>query len=213
VTFQYNQGTSHSQTSGLGIGVSGYGVDAGYDGSGTNASTATRTEGYAHHKGNAAFRTLFKVGQFRGLCIGPQGVPIHHQKQHGKCPSTYKNDLGQMYWVHKCFWMVASIGWFGGTSTTVPSKAPATPSVNCAPHEPNSNYNGDLGTAEQWSAGFELGLSTGIKGVKLKASFNSSAQTGYDVNARMYFHFGSHGGHLCGTNASESSAAVLVERR
>jgi hypothetical protein len=47
--------------------------------------------------------------------------------------------------------------------------------------------------------------------VNLKASFNGSAQTGYDANAVMYFQFG-HAGVLCGTNKAPSKAAILVQR-
>jgi hypothetical protein len=213
VGFEYDQGTSHSQTSALGVGLSGYGVDAGYNSAGTHDSTATRSEGYSNQPGNAWFRTLFKVGQFRGMCLGPHGDSnIPHQKQHGKCPRKFTNDLGMVFYVHKCFWKLASTGWFGGTSTVVPSRAPRTPSKNCAPHEPNSSYDSDLGTAVQWSSGFDMGASLGVKDASLKASFNGSAQTGYDTNARMNFHFGRNGGNLCGTSGSEASAAILVAR-
>jgi len=146
------------------------------------------------------------------MCFGPQGDSnIPHEKQHGKCPRTFTNDLHMVFYVHKCFWLVHSTGWFGGTSHVVPRRAPGTPAINCAPHEANSHYDDDLGVAVQWSGGFELGASLGIKGVNLKATFNGTAQTGYDTNARMNFHF-RHMGYLCGTNGSEASAAILVER-
>lgn len=57
-----------------------------------------------------------------------------------------------------------------------------------------------------------MGAALGVKGANLKASFNGSAQTGYDTNARMNFHFARHRGYLCGTNDSETGAAILVER-
>jgi hypothetical protein len=211
VGFDYDQGASHTQASALGIGLSGYGVDAGYNGDGSQASSADRSEGFANEPGNAWFRTLFKVEQYRGMCYAPLGAShIPHEKQHGECPRTYKDTFGNVYQVHKCFWAVGSTGWFGGTSHVVPRRAPRTPAKYCAPHEANSKFDDDLGTAVQWSGGFEMGVSFGIKGVNLKASFNGSAQTGYDANARMNFNFGRYGGNLCGTNASEATAAILV---
>jgi hypothetical protein len=63
----------------------------------------------------------------------------------------------------------------------------------------------------QWSSGFELGASLGLKGANGKVSFNGSAQTGYDTNAVVYYHFG-HAGWLCGTNGSPATAAILVQR-
>jgi hypothetical protein len=67
------------------------------------------------------------------------------------------------------------------------------------------------GTAVQWSSGFELGAALGVKGVNLKASFNGSAQTGYDANALMHFQF-RRAGSICGTNKPPSEAAILVGR-
>lgn len=46
----------------------------------------------------------------------------------------------------------------------------------------------------------------------MNGSFNGSAQTGYDTDAFMQFQFGHHGGYLCGTNATEAKAAMLVQR-
>lgn len=213
MTFEYDQGRSHTQASGLGVGLSGYGIDAGYNAQGTNVSSATRSEGYANEYGSSWFRTLFRVGQYRGECYAPNGAThITHLKQHGYCPLKFYG-VGGPYKVHKCFWAVASRGWFGGTSTKFPKHAPPTSPLNCAPHEPNSHYNDDLGTAVDWSSGFKLGASADIKNATLKAKFNGSAQTGYDVNAKMYFHFGRYGGELCGTNGSEATAAILVEGR
>jgi hypothetical protein len=117
-----------------------------------------------------------------------------------------------VFHVHKCFWMVHSTGWFGGATTLRPRQAPRTPGKFCAKHERGSHFDGDFGTAVRWSSGFELGAALGVKGVNLKASFNGSAQTGYDANAVMDFHFPYHKGFLCGTNASEAHAAILVQR-
>ena len=66
--------------------------------------------------------------------------------------------------------------------------------------------------AIRWSAGFEIGGSTAIKGVTLKASFGSTAQTGYDANDQMIFTFG-HTGYICGTNRIRSGAPVLPAPR
>ncbi|HVB41748.1 MAG TPA: hypothetical protein VNF47_03440 [Streptosporangiaceae bacterium] len=206
VNFEYNQGTAHTQASELGLGVSAYGFEAGYKNAGSHVSTANRTEGFAKARGNAWFRTLFSTGLFRGVCFGRTGIPVPRVRQHGQCPRKYLEA-----YVHKCLWLVKSTGWFGGTSTVQPRRIPRTSARYCAPHEANSHYDGDLGTAVQWSGGFDLGVALNIKGVNLKAGFNGSAQTGYDVNARMYFNFG-HKGYLCGTNRSEASAAILVQR-
>jgi hypothetical protein len=102
--------------------------------------------------------------------------------------------------------MIHSTGWFGGQGTLHPKKAPRTPRKFCAPHVPNGHFDGDLGSAVKWSHGFALGAALGIKGASLKAGFNGSAHTGYDVNARMYFQFHQHG-YLCGTNGSEATAS------
>jgi len=96
-------------------------------------------------------------------------------------------------------------------TTVQPRHAPRTPGGNCAQQQKGSHFDGDFGTAVQWSSGFELGAALGIKGVNLKASFSGSAQTGYDANAVMYFQFG-HAGWICGTNASPATAAILVAR-
>jgi hypothetical protein len=131
--------------------------------------------------------------------------------RHGKCPRKFTNQQNVVFYVHKCFWMVRSTGWFGGATTLVPRQAPRTPAGNCAQQEAGSHFGGDFGKAVQWSSGFELGAALGVKGVNLKASFNGSAQTGYDANAVMDFHF-HRKGFLCGTNGSEATAAILVQR-
>jgi len=206
LTFKYTEGSGHSQDSALGAGISGYGFDAGYTSAGSHESTVTNAEGYAPEHGNTWFRTLFQTGQFRGMCIGLAGTNVHRKHQHGKCPKKVGHAP-----VHKCLWMIHSRGWFGGQSTLHPKKAPRTPGVNCAPHDPGDKFDGDHGSAIKWSHGFELGAALDIKGVNLKASFNGSAHTGYDTNAVMSFRF-HRKGFLCGTNASEATAAILVQR-
>jgi hypothetical protein len=206
LTFEYTEGSSHAQDSAMGAGISGYGFNAGYTSAGTHASTATNAEGYAPEHGNTWFRTLFKTGQFRGMCIGIAGTNVHRVRQHGQCPRK----VGRAP-VHKCLWMIHSQGWFGGQSTLHPKKAPHTSRKFCAPHDPGDKFDGDHGSAVEWSQGFELGAALGIKGASLKASFNGSAHTGYDANAVMSFRF-HHKGLLCGTNGSEATAAILVQR-
>jgi hypothetical protein len=211
VNFEYNQGASHTQTSELGLGISGYGAEAGYNGAGSDASTATAGEGFANSFANAWFRTEFSTGLYRGICYGPprdSNIPYVHQ--HGRCPRKFVSH-GVVFYVHKCFWLVRSTGWIGGATTVQPRKAPRTPRRYCVQHERGSNFHSDFGTAVQWSSGFSLGAALGVKGVNLKASFNGTAQTGYDTNAVMYFHFG-HSGLLCGTNGFEATAAILVQR-
>jgi hypothetical protein len=206
LTFKYTQGASHSQDSALGVGLSGYGFNAGYTSAGAHASTVTHDEGYPRVHGNAWFRTLFRTGQYRGMCIGRAGTNVHRVRQHGRCPKKVGHAP-----VHKCLWMIHSRGWFGGQSTLHPRKAPRTPGVNCAPHQTSTFFDGDYGSAVKWSHGFELGAALGIKGASLKAGFNGSAHTGYDANALMYFRFHQKG-FLCGTNGSEATAAILVQR-
>jgi len=211
VSFSYTEGSSHTQASELGLGISGYGVEAGYQGAGSDASTATRTEGFPDEHGNAWFRTEFSTGQFRGICYGPpndSNIPYVHQ--HGACPRKFTSHTF-VFHVHKCFWMVHSTGWFGGATILHPRQAPRTPARFCAPQEVGTHFDTTTGTAVQWSSGFELGAALGVKGVNLKASFNGSAQTGYDANAVMHFQF-SHAGFICGTNKPPAHAAILVMR-
>jgi len=206
VNFDYTQGSSHTQTSTLGIGISGYGIDAGYSGYGTNTSTASRSAGFPNSSSNAWFRTEFSTALFRGSCYGLPYQKVPRVKQHGSCPTKY-----YVSYVHKCIWMVESTGWFGGTNTQHPSQTPSTPEANCAPYEAGSHYDGDFGKAAEWSTGFSIGAAVGIKGVNLKANFSSSTQTGYDTNAVMYYHF-NKAGYLCGTNGGPATAAILVQR-
>jgi hypothetical protein len=53
--------------------------------------------------------------------------------------------------------------------------------------------------------------STRHQGLNLHADFGSTAHTGYDTDAVMYFHF-AHNTWLCGTNGSEAKAAILESR-
>lgn len=80
--FEYNKTASEDQTSTLGLGISGYGFDAGYNSSGTSTSTATGSEDYPNEPSNTWFRTMFSVGQFRAVCYG-LGKHVPYQKQHG----------------------------------------------------------------------------------------------------------------------------------
>jgi hypothetical protein len=206
VTFDYTKGMSHSRATSLGVGLSGYGADAGYKGTGTHESTAARSEGFPAETENTWFRTEFKTGQFRGICYGHTGVKVPRVKQHSPCPAAYEES-----YVHKCLWLIKSIGWFGGSTVQHPKIIPYTPSGHCAPHVKGSHFSGDYGKAVKWDSGFELAASLDIKTVNLKSDFNSSAQTGYDTNAVMYYHF-KQSGFLCGTNAPEATAAILVAR-
>jgi hypothetical protein len=211
VSFSYTEGSNHSQSTSLGVAISGYGVDAGYNAEGAHSSTAHRSASFPSRGGNALFETQFNTGQYRGICYGPENDNnIPFQKQHGKCPHTIKMH-GIKYWVHKCFWMVHSRGWFGGTNIVQPRHAPSTPAPDCASYLKNSNFNNDTGTAVEWTHGWNLGASLGIKGASGKADFNGSAQTGYDTDALMVYHFG-HAGWLCGTNGDNDTAAQLVQR-
>jgi hypothetical protein len=206
VNFSYTQGSSRKQTSTLGLGISSYGLSAGFSGYGTNTSTASRSAGFPNSASNAWFRTEFSTGLFRGSCYGLPYQKVPRVKQHGACPTKY-----YVSYVHKCIWMVESTGWFGGANTQHPAKAPSTPAGNCAPYEKGSHYDGDFGKAQEWSSGFSIGAAVGIKGVNLKADFSSSTQTGYDTNAVMYYHF-AKAGYLCGTNGGPATAAILVQR-
>lgn len=220
VNFQYNLGSGHTQASSLGVGLSGYGLDAGYSSSGAKTSTATRTEGYHNSHQNAWFRTEFKVNRYRGLCYEVDAntkVPRVNQHPKNACPRKWlppgdPNVPGNYHYIHKCYWLVASAGWFGGSTQVHPRSVPATPAGNCAIHQAGDHFNNDFGSAIEWSNGFTIGAAIGIKGVNLKADFGSTAHTGYDINAVMYFKFNQRS-RLCGTNGSEATAAILVVRR
>jgi hypothetical protein len=211
MSFEYTESGSRMQSTSLGVGISGYGVDAGYNGAGSHSSTASDTEGYPNEHGNSWFLTEFSTGQFRGICHGPANdTNVTRVRQHGQCLRTYV-DFGVTYYVHKCIWMIHSRGWFGGATITHPKAIPGTPARWCAPQEAGTFFDTTHGAAIQWSNGWELGAALGVKGANLKASFNGTAQTGYDANALMHFQF-QHTGFICGTNKAPAKAALLVMR-
>jgi hypothetical protein len=206
VTFDYNLGSNRSQASSLGIGISGYGLSAGYSTNGAKTSTGSFTEGYHNSRKNAWFRTEFNTAQYRAECYGIPSTPVPVKKQHGACPKKHDES-----YVHMCLWRVSSTTWFGGSNQQHPSYTPPAPAKFCAPHQPGDHFNNDLGSAVEWSNGFTIGAAIDIKGVNLKADFGSTAHTGYDTNAQMYFHF-ARNTWLCGTNGSEAKAAILEAR-
>jgi hypothetical protein len=206
VKFEYTQGSSHTQTSSLGVGISGYGIDAGYSSSGTRTSTAKRSEGFPRVYRSTLFRTEFSTAEYRGECYGIPNVSVPRKKQHSSCPKKHDES-----YVHMCLWMVASTSWFGGATMVHPKGVWATPAKNCAKQQKGTSFNTDYGTAVDWSREFQLGAALHIKGINLKASFSSTAQTGYDSNALLDYKYGQTG-YICGTNGPPSSAAVLVQR-
>ncbi len=114
VGFNYAQGMNSSQSTTLGIAISGYGFDAGYNSAGTHSSTARASEGFPTQHENSLFRTYFSTAQFRGICYGPSGdtnIPFQHQ--HGQCPHNFSQH-GETFYVHKCFWLIHDTGWSGG---------------------------------------------------------------------------------------------------
>jgi hypothetical protein len=141
----------------------------------------------------------------------PNDSNIPRKKQHGKCPRTFTNSLNQVFYVYKCLWAIKSTGWFAGATEVHPKAIPQTPSKFCAVQGSNTTFKTSTEKAIQWSNGFEIGAALGIKGVNLKATFNSSAQTGYDSNALVQFHF-KNAGFACGTDADAPQAAVVVMR-
>jgi hypothetical protein len=208
LSFKYTQGSSHSQGSTLGVGMSGAGFNVGYTSQGTHESTADSTTGFASERRGALFRTEFNTEQLRTMCIGLPYQKVPHERQQGQCPKKY-----HVAYVHKCIWEIAPSTHFASASAVAGTPAPNTPAQYCGSFQPHDSYGRDRGTAIRWSAGFELGVALGIKGVSAKASFNSSAQTGYDGNDYMYFQFNSrHVTWLCGTNRSADYAAQLVAR-
>lgn len=212
VQFDYNRAGSHSQASTLGIGLSGYGIDAGYTSSGSNVSTATQEVDYPKEPRNTWFRTEFSVTQYRGMCVVNPFQTVPHKKQKGRCPRTWTNSNGGKDHVYKCIWAVKSTGWFGPSGSMVhPRRAPSTPGKFCGQVQAGISVKTSQEKAIQWSSGFEIGASAGIKGVNLKASFGSTAQTGYDTNDQMIFTF-KHNGWICGTNHKPALAALLVMR-
>jgi hypothetical protein len=205
--FEYTQASSHEQTSTLGVGLSGYGLDAGYSTKGSSTSTARRSEGFPPEFTNAFNWTQFNVGEYRAGCACPaHDSSCHHLKQHSPCPQTWAGSV-----VHHCVWAVHSIGWSGGATVTHPAAAPATEGYNCDDQGAGTNFHNDYGTAVQWAANFQVGAALGLKGVNLKTTYGSTTQTGYDTNALEYIKFNRHG-YICGTNGPPSSAAQLVAR-
>jgi len=210
VDFNYAQGSNSSQSTSLGIAISGYGFDAGYSSAGTHSSSAHASEGFPTESKNSWFRTFFSTGQFRGICYGPpRDNKIPYKKQHGQCPHTIKDKQVVTHWVHKCIWIIHDTGWAGGEKISHPKSAPKA--KNCEPFPKNAHFDSDYGKAVQWSSGFDLSDALGIKGANLKTSFDSSTQTGYDKDALLNYHFG-HAGVLCGTNNKITEAAILVQR-
>jgi hypothetical protein len=197
------------QTSLLGVGISEYGSDAGYVNSGTNTSAVSGPADFPNEPKNTLFRTAFNVGQFRAECFSADSS-TPHQKQHGKCPRTIKQDGATLY-VHKCLWLVKSTGWSGGTSVVHPEPTPATPAKFCTAMKANTVFKTGNEKAVRWPSGFEIGTVNDIKGADLKTNFNTSAQTGYDSNAQMQFHF-KQAGFACGTTKAAPSSPIVVMR-
>lgn len=131
---------------------------------------------------------------------------IRHAQHEGVCPKDWGKDV-----VHYCKWEVRSIDWFGGATVTDEKSIPATPGYYCGPQSAGTHFNNDYGTAGQWSSNFQVGAALGLKCLNLKATYGTTTQTGYDVNALMYYHFNRRG-YICGTNGPPSTAAQLVAR-
>jgi hypothetical protein len=134
VSFMYTKGSSQQQSTSLGVGISGYGLNAGYDSSGTHSSTAKRSNGYPAQTESSFFRTMFFPGQFRGECywLPYRQVPRVPQAKGSKCPTRY-----QQAYVHMCLWMVQSVGWVAGgdeVHPTGPAPGVKDPSKNCSPY-------------------------------------------------------------------------------
>jgi hypothetical protein len=119
----------------------------------------------------------------------------------------------EVRYIHKCYWQVQSVGWFGGATQEHPAgnKTPKAPHAICGPVSAGGIWHSDYGSAVQWSTGFSIGAAIDIKGVNLKADFSSTAHTGYDANALMDFHYKQRG-LICGTNGAPADAAILVAR-
>src|SRR5258708_6129705 len=111
----------------------------------------------------------------------------------------------------RCLWMIRSTGWFGAATWTNPKHAPPPPGDYCGYQRAGTKFDTGHEAAIQWSTGWNLGASLGVKGVKVKISFSASSQTGYDSNALMHFKF-HRTGWICGTDHVPSKAGLLVVR-
>ena len=212
IDFEYDQTGTKSQTSTLGVGISAFGVSAGYTGAGTNTSTSSGSEGFPGQTENSLFRTDFNVGEFRAECYGFVGEKVPHEKQKGYCPRTFTNQEHVKEPVHKCIWQVESTGWDAGAQSPHPKNPPSTPAKFCGGRqERGSMFETSNEMAVQWSSGFNIGASNDIKDASLSATFSSSAQTGYDSNAQIIYTF-EHAGYACGTNHDPPKAAIVVMR-
>jgi hypothetical protein len=204
--FSYDQYTNHAQESSLGVGLSAFGLNVGYTTSGTHASTVHRGFVLPNQTDTTLYHTKFTTGEFRAECIGRPYEQVPRVKQASPCPA--KDGVA---YVHMCLWEVQSQGWAGGASLQHNhAPAPKTPRKYCYHYPPGALFDSDFGKAIEWASGFQLGVDLKIKALGGNASFNTSAQTGYDQNATMDFKM--YGGWLCGTNGPNSTAAVLVVR-
>jgi hypothetical protein len=214
VSFQYAESQTASQTSTLGVGLSGYGLDAGYSTSGTHSSSASAFQGFPTEIKNTLFGTGFTSATYRADCIGPAYTAVPRKKQYPKtdgCPLKYTKD-GIWFGVHMCLWEIQSTGWFGGDAIAHPTSAWYTPPGLCAPELAGSKFGNDYGSAVEWANAFQLGVAADIKGVNLKATFATTTHTGYDADALLIYHYPKHNGWICGTNLRPTKAAILVAR-
>jgi hypothetical protein len=213
VNFDYIQGSSHSQTSTLGVGVSGYGVSAGYSSTGTHKSTASGEADWPRQFKNTLFETEFTTARYMAMCTGSAYEKVPRVKQHPPKACPEKDNIGDgIYsYVHKCLWEVSSTGWATGTGKRRTADHWHTLGINCTHWLTGSKFRNDYGTAVNWATDFFVGLALHIKGVNLKTKFGTTTQTGYDANAVMEFGFG-HYGWMCGVDNVPSKAPVLVQR-
>lgn len=58
----------------------------GYNGDGSNVSTATASEGFANSFRNAWFRTQFTTALYRGMCYGPQASRFRTKNSAASAP-------------------------------------------------------------------------------------------------------------------------------
>jgi hypothetical protein len=198
--------SSRAQSGGPGI---RHGISRITDGQhGSRCGQGRQLPGHKYGWGHGGCR---RDRQFRAECYGFLGQHVPHQKQHGKCPRTFKNQHGVKLPVHKCVWLLRSTGWFGAGNIVHPKPIPHTPRKYCGEEPKGQIVMTSREKAVQWSSGWDLGTDLGIKGANLTASFNGSSQTGYDNNAQMVFTF-KQAGVMCGTDHDPSRAALLVMR-